>query len=197
MRNLVIVLVLAALAGCATVSTKVETGDTVVGERLQVTIDGSWNHITLPNAGPAQIWTMEGLPVDQLRIYSGVKDGEVIHDTRNSNLKSFSFRSNMQPDEIVSMFEGMLTRDGSTFSLVKLEPASFGGGKGMRFEYAMITKEDNLPLSGVGFATVHNGELFAMLYQAPRLAFFARHQARVEQIARSAKITATAVAQKN
>jgi hypothetical protein len=198
MRNLAIALFLAALAGCATVSTKkIESGDAVVGERLQVTIDGAWNHISLPNAGPAQIWTMEGLSVDQLRIYSGIKDGEVIHDTRNSTLKSFSFRSNMQPDEIVSMFEGMLTRDGSTFKLTKLEPASFGGGKGVRFEYAMVTKEDSLPVSGVGFATVQNGELFAMLYSAPRLGFFPRHQGRVEQIARTAKITATPVAQKN
>ena len=190
MKTLLSLVLAAMLAGCTTVATKkIAAGDNTIGERLQVHIEGAWNHISVPNMGPAEIWTMEGLPVDQLRIYSGIKDGEVIHDTRNSNLKSFSFRSNMQSDELVSMFEGMLTRDGSTFKLARVEPASFGGSKGVRFEYEMVTKEDNLPLSGVGYAAIDNGELFALLYNAPRLGFFPRHQARVEQIGRSAKIT--------
>ena len=198
MKTLLGLALVALLAACATVATKkIAPGENTIGERLQVNIEGPWNYISAPNMGPAQVWTMEGLPVDQLRIYSGIKDGEVIHDTRNSNLKSFSFRSNMQSDELVSMFEGMLTRDGSTFQLTKVEPFGFGGGKGVRFEYAMVTKEDSLPLTGVGFATVNNGELFALLYNAPRLGFFPRHQARVEQIARSAKIVATPIPTKN
>lgn len=198
MKTLLSVVLVALLAACTTVATKkIAAGDNVIGERLQVHIDGPWNHISASGLGPAEIWTMEGLPVDQLRIYSGLKDGEAIHDTRNTSQKSFTFRSTMQSDELVSMFEGMLTRDGSTFKLTKLEPSTFGGGKGVRFEYAIVTKEDNLPLSGVGFATVNKGELFALLYNAPRLGFFPRHQARVEQIARSAKIAATPVAAKD
>lgn len=194
MKTLLGLVLVVFLAACTTVATKkVESGDNTIGDRLQVNIEGPWNQITAPNMGPAHIWTMEGLPVDQLRIYSGIKDGEVVHDTRNSNLKSFSFRSTMQSDELVSMFEGMLTRDGSTFQLTKVEPSVFGGGKGVRFEYAMVTKEDSLPLTGVGYATVNNSELFALLYNAPRLGFFPRHQARVEQIARSAKIIAAPV----
>jgi len=44
-------------------------------------------------------------------------------------------------------------------------------------------------LSGEGWAAVSKGELFAMLYMAPRLGFFARHAPEVEKIAASAKIT--------
>jgi hypothetical protein len=93
----------------------------------------------------------------------------------------------MQPDEIVAMFEGMLTRDGSSFKLVKLEPASFGE-KGFRFEYQLIRKVDNVQLSGIGYGSVSKGELFAIVYLAPRLTFFSRHQGRVEQIARDARL---------
>lgn len=191
MRLLLALVAVSLIAGCANVQTrKVDSGDTTVGDRLQVTLDGPWNHISAPNLGPAQVWTMEGLPVDQLLIYSGIKDGEVIHaQPSGSQRKSFSFRANMQPDEIVSMFEGMLTRDGSTFKLAKLEPYAFGGGKGLRFEYAVVRKSDSVQLSGVGFASVNNGELFAMMYSAPRLGFFPRHQARVEQMARNTKIS--------
>lgn len=197
MRLLLALLLSAALAACTTVSTKkMDSGDTLVGERLQLTLEGPWNHVTLPNSGPAQLWTMEGVPVDQLLIYSGIKDGEAIHAQPSSTeRKSFNFRGNMQPDELVTMFEGMLTRDGSTFKLAKLEPSSFGGGKGIRFEYAMVRKIDNVTLSGVGFASVSNGELFAMLYSAPRLGFFPRHEARVEQIARTAKVVTKPSAQ--
>lgn len=188
MRILLIALLLAAVSGCASVA-KMESGEQTIGERLVVHLEGAWNHVSGPGIGPAHTWTMEGLPVDQLLIYSGVKDGEAVHQTDNSGKrKNFSFRSDMQPEDIVAMFEGMLTRDGSVFKLVKLEPASFGGQKGFRFEFSVIRKIDGVQLSGVGYGAVSKGELFAMLYGAPQLGFFARHQGRVEQMARSAKL---------
>jgi hypothetical protein len=190
MKILPIVLLVAVLAGCASVS-KVETGEQAVGERLRLTLEGPWNRVDAPGLGPAQVWTMEGLPVDQLLVYSGIKHEELVHAGgrgADGKAKDFAFRSGMQPHEIVAMFEGMLTRDGSQFKLVKLEPASFGGDRGLRFEYAVIRRGDNVQLSGVGFAAVSKGELFALLYHAPRLAFFPRHKPRVEQIARSARV---------
>jgi hypothetical protein len=193
MKILAPLIVVLGLAGCATTTrvSKVESGQQLVGERLEVKVEGPWNHINTPLLAPAQAWTMEGFPIDQLLIYSGVKDGEAIHPIASgTGGKTFNFRSNMQPDEIVTMFEGSLTRGGSSFKLVKLEPWSFGGTKGLRFEYAVVRKIDNVPLSGVGFACVSEGELFAMLYSAPRLGFFPRHEPRVEEIAKSAKVRA-------
>jgi hypothetical protein len=71
---------------------------------------------------------------------------------------------------------------------VKLEPSSFGGGKGFRFEYALTRRVDNVQLSGIGHAVVIRGELFALVYMAPRLAFFGRHAPTVELIAQSARV---------
>src|SRR4051794_3029338 len=135
MKILLAMILVAGIAGCATTQiTKVESGEQLIGDRLQIKVDGPWNHLDTTLLAPAQAWTMEGLPIDQLLIYSGVKDGEAIHPiARGSSAKSFNFRSNMQPDEILAMFEGALTRDGSTFKLAKLEPAAFGGAKGLRF----------------------------------------------------------------
>ena len=187
MRKLLVVFALTALSGCATVN-KMESGDRTVGERMTLHLEGAWNHVALPGQGPAQTWTMEGLPVDVLLIYSGLKDGEAMHRETSSGQKTFSFRASMQPDEIVGLFEGMLSRDGSQFQLTKLEPATFGGEKGFRFEYALTRKVDGVVLSGIGYSTVSKGELFALVYQAPRLTFFSRHKDRVEQIARSARV---------
>ncbi len=190
MRYFTIALLLLGLSGCVAVA-KVETGDRAIGDRMTVKLDGAWNHVNAPGMGPAETWTMEGLPVDQLLLYSGVKDGQAIHAEQGgggTSRKSFSFRSTMQPDEIVTMFEGMLTRDGSSFKLLKLEPTPFGGLKGFRFDYSLIRKVDNVRLSGMGFGTVSKGELFAIVYMAPRLAFFSRHAPRVEQISQSARV---------
>ena len=189
MKRVAVTIVALSLSGCVSVA-KVESGDRAVGERLAVSLSGSWNQVNAPGLGPAQTWTMEGLPIDQLLLYSGIKDGEAIHaaDHGAENKKTFEFRSRMQPDEIAALFEGMLTRDGSSYRLVKLEPAVFAGAKGFRFEYALTRKIDNVQLSGLGYATVSRGELFAIVYMAPRLAFFARHAPSVEQIVRTARV---------
>ena len=190
MGRYAVALLVLALSGCMTVS-KVETGERIIGERMSITLTGAWNHISgVPGQPPAQIWTMEGWPVDQLLVYSGLKDGEAIHGGAGSESgrKVFSFRAGMEPDEIATLFEGMLTRDGSSYRLTKIEPASFGGHKGVRFEYALTRKFDNVQVSGLAYAAVSRGELFALVYMAPRLAFFPRHAPTVEGIVRSARI---------
>ena len=187
MKKLMIVVCALVLAGCVAMA-KVETGSHALGERLTINIEGPWNNLKAPEMGPAQIWTMEGLPLDQLRIYSGIKDGQLVHAKSAGKARNFAFRSAMHPDEIVAMFEGMLTRDGSTFTLGRLEPATFAGLTGFRFEYSLIRKSDNVILTGVGWGAISKGELFAMLYMAPRLGFFAQHSAQVEKMALSAQI---------
>ena len=184
----VLVLVLAA---CATAD-KMERGEQTVGERLVMKLEGPWNRVELPEMSPAEVWTMEGLPVDQLLVYGGVRNGQAVNLSIRGS-KSFAFRSTMQPEEIVAMFEGMLTRDGSQFKLSRLEPVSFGGGRGFRFEYSVIRRADGAVLSGVGYGTVSDGELFALLYHAPRLTFFPRHRGAVEQMARATHISAKKV----
>lgn len=189
MKKLSLLCTLLLLSGCVSVA-KIETGERTVGERLNINIDGAWNHISAPGMGPAEVWTMEGTPVDQLLLYPGIKDGQAIHaeTTGAGKQKSFEFRARMQPDEIATLFEGMLTRDGSRYRLVKLEPMDFSGQKGFRFEYSLVRKIDNVQLTGVGYAVVSRGELFAVIYMAPRLVFYPRYIARVEHIGRSMRV---------
>lgn len=190
MRHLLVIALVIALAGCGTAVRKVETGANTVGERLTVYLEGPWNHIDFVGNKPGQVWTMEGVSVDELIIYSGIKDGQAMHpeDARQSKKQNVIFRSNMPTDQIVSMFEGVFTRDDSVFKLTRVEPSSFGGRKGVLFEFERIRKYDNLRQNGFGYGTVDGGELFALVYVAPTLTFFPKHQARVEAIVRSAFI---------
>lgn len=189
MNKLLILLLALLLSACATVK-KVESGANKVGDRMVLTIDGAWNHLDFPSIKPAKVWTMEGITIDEFLIYPGIKDGQAMHPEAppDSHQQNFVFHSAMQAEEIVSMFEGVLSRDNATFKLLKLEPYAFGGKKGFRFEYERIRKVDNVQLRGVGFGAVDKGELFALLYHAPRLTFFPSQQARVEAIAKGVSI---------
>ena len=174
------------LAACVTPAVTMQSGEQPVGDRMVIALDGSWNRIR--TTGPAQLWTMEGMPLDDLFVYSGIKDGEAIHEVRSGSTKPFVFHSAMQPDEIISLFEGMLTRDGSTFQLTKSEPATFAGVKGYHFEFKLVRKVDGVELAGLGYGAVSNGELFSIVYVAARMTFFAMHKESVENIVRGAKI---------
>lgn len=189
MRLLIALCLALAVGGCATVR-KVESGKNLVGDRLTIEIDGHWNHLDFPSIRPAQVWTMEGITVDELLLYSGIRDGQAMHpeDSANKDRKNFVFRKTMPIEELVSMFEGVLSRDGSTFKLMRVEPYAFGGKKGFRFEYERTRKIDNVQMRGIGFGAIDRDELFAMLYHAPRLTFFSKHHSRVEAIAKSATI---------
>ena len=51
-------------------------------------------------------------------------------------------------------------------------------------------EEDKAPAGVIyGTITVSKGELFAIVYMAPQLAFFARHKARVEHMAAAVRLT--------
>lgn len=189
MKRLLFILAVLLVGGCATVS-KVETGNQAVADRLQVNLEGPWNRFEGIAGFSVPTWTMEGIFVDRLQFYVGVKDGSpLVPDLEADGKKRpLTFRASMEPHELVALFQSLLTRDGSTFTLDKLDPAPFLGGQGIRFEFSMLRKFDDVRLSGFVYARIQNGELFAMLYQAPSLGFYPRLRPQVEKMAQSARL---------
>lgn len=188
-KLLLLLLAVLLIGGCATVS-KVEQGDQAVADRLAVNLEGPWNKFEGIAGFPVPTWTMEGIWVDRLQFYVGIKDGKplVPQADAEGQKRPLTFHASMQPHELVALFQTLLTRDGSTFTLEKLDPATFLDGPGLRFEFSLVRKIDDVRLSGFVYARVQNGELFAMLYQAPRLGFYPRLQPQVEKMAQSARL---------
>lgn len=185
-------LALAALvSGCAGVKmTQVANGDFVVRERLSVTVGRAWNRFEGAPGDATPTWTQDGINVDALRFYVGLKNGDLIAPTPSSppGVPPLTFRSTMQTSDIVSLYEGLYSRGGSTFTLDKVEPYPFAGQNGFRFEFSGIRKSDDVRLRGIAWGAVRNGELFLISYTAPRLAFFPRGVADAEAVAKSARI---------
>lgn len=177
------------LGGCVSVS-KVATGEAVVGERMTLKLETPWNQFGAGMTNNIPTWTVEGVTVDALQFYVGIKDGQRLAEATpaDKSQKPLIFKAGMQPAEVVSLYEAMLTRDGSSFQLDKLEPAEFLGGPGFRFEYSLNRKVDDVPMRGMAYGAVRKGELFVIHYSAPRLVFYPRYLGRVESLARSAQL---------
>jgi len=189
-KSIAVVTLGLALAGCASLA-PVPPGETVIASRVVVQVDGAWNR--LPNMnGPAHLtsWTVDGHSLDLLQFRVGVKDGELLaaNPPNAKDARPLVFRASMQPHEIVGLFEGLATRDGSTFTLERLEPAPFLGGQGFRFQFTVLRKSDEVRLAGSGWALVRDGQLHAMTFVAPRLGFYPRHITRVEAMAHAARL---------
>jgi len=175
------------LAACATV-TKVDSGQQLVGDRLAVELAGPWNQFNRGVDVPT--WTVEGFTVDRLQFFIGIKDGEPIAKRPRGadEQRPLTFHASMKAHEIVALFEGLYTQDGSTFTLDGVEPAAFLGEQGFKYSYTLVRRADDVRLAGVGFGAVHNGELTVINYSAPRLGFFPRYREQIEKMALSARL---------
>lgn len=177
LRILLAAFMLASLAACVSIE-KVGPGQVAVKE-MSIKLDGSWNKfesgMLVRAPGATQIWTREGFALDILAFYVGIADGETVgQELLRTQKKMPVFRLKMAPHEIVEAFETVVTQDGSSFKLAKLEPARFAGGDGFRFEYQLKRKADSLLFNGVGYATVANKRLYLMVYSAPRSHYYGK-----------------------
>jgi len=191
-RRLLLVGLLAFLAGCAQVSkvAAVADGTVTVRDRLVVVVPDEWNQFERGPNPQATTWTHEGIFVDALTFWVGLKDGELIAPTPNqpSGLKPLAFKAGMQSAELADLLQGLWTRDGSVFTLESIEPHSFVGAAGFRLRYSLVRKIDEVRMRGTAWGAVRNGELFVVNFTAPHLTFYDRYLPRAEAIVQSARV---------
>lgn len=179
----------ATLAGCGQVL-KLADGEVLVRERLLVQTGKPWNQFERGVGDGVTTWTREGVTIDALRFFVGLKDGDLLAPTptQPKGAQPLVFKRSMQAADVVALFESLIVRDGSSFTLERNEPAEFIAQPGFRFEFSSVRKGDDVRLKGLGWGAVRNGELFLITYTAPRLAFFPRGAGDAEALARSARV---------
>ena len=189
MRKFIVTLVALFLAACASFFTAVGPGQVTIKERIAVSTNSPWNRYDVSASEFAEMWTTDGLPLDNLWFYAGIPDGEPLKRTHDSRQKKLpKFQATMTPNEVVEMVETYITTDGSTFRLDRLTPLPLAGGQGFRFDFHTLRKHDELELRGVAFATIQREKLYMMLYTAPATFYFQKNLARIEAIAASLTI---------
>ncbi len=176
------------LTSCAAM-TKVGPGEVTIKEQMVAKLDSSWNRLEARGAQKTEIWTTDGLPLDNLMFYVGVKDGDPLVELQNRQEKQQPrFHATMQPHEIVELFDAVTAENGTRFKLDKLSPMQFAGGNGFRFDFTQIRKGDEVELKGVGYGALRAGKLYLMVFRAPKIFYFGKHIERVEAVARSVQV---------
>jgi len=194
MKKLLPLLAAALLAACANIS-KVE-GEQLVNQRMTVKVTEAWNKVSLPgNVQPYEVWTQEGLALDELRLWAGVRSGQALITLPAGSAQPGkkpprvpTYMAGMAPDQLVNLFETMYAIDDSLVNVTRIEPAIFAGEKGVRFEFTVVRKRNELLMQGVGWVSVRRDELFAATFVAPKLTFYPRLLPKAEQIVRTAQI---------
>ncbi|NKE64879.1 hypothetical protein RAMLITH_03515 [Ramlibacter sp. RBP-2] len=194
MRRLAAVLLALVLAACTTIA-KVD-GEQIVGGKLAVTLPHAWNKVTDPwERGRYDMWTQEGIPLDHLRLWAGLRPGEslvarptvLFRAPGEKDPRYPTFTAGLRPHRLVNLFEQLYANEG-VVQVTRMEPAPFAGQAGVRFEFTLARRADDLVLQGVGWAAEHRGELYAATFAAPKLAFFPRLLPMAEAVVRSARI---------
>lgn len=199
MKRLIPILLALLLAACANVSRM--HGEQVVNERLVVHLTDAWNRVSDPwDVDPYDTWTQEGIPLDHLRFWGGVRPGQPLMTkpavfSRASDAKEPrvpTFRPGLPAEKLVSLFEELYATAG-TVTITRVQPAVFAGQNGVRFEFTLSRRRDDLEMQGVGWVAVRpdetwGEELYAATFVAPKLAFYQRLLPMAETVVKSARI---------
>ncbi|MDB5752579.1 MAG: hypothetical protein JWP65_3000 [Ramlibacter sp.] len=199
MKILVSLLLAALLSACA-MAYRME-GDQLVNDKLAVHVSAAWNHVSDPWDGdPYETWTRDGMPLDHLRLWGGVKPGQPLMTRpmvflRNEDQKAPrvpTFRTGLAPEQLVSLFEELYASAG-TVTVTKVETTVFAGSPGVRFEFTLLRRRDDLTLRGVVWVAVrpdpvHGEELYAAAFVAPRLGFYDKLLPLAEAVVKSARV---------
>jgi hypothetical protein len=199
MKRLWMLLAAVLLAACTSMA-KVE-GEQVLNERLVVNVPGAWNRVVdRSEKPPYESWTQEGLPLDHLRLWAGVRPGQPLltkwatysraEDAKEARVPTF--RTGLTPEKLVSLFEAVYATAG-TVNITKVEPTLFAGHKGVRFEFTLARRSDDLDLRGVGWVAVRpdptwGEELYAASFVAPKLSFYERLLPMAEAVVKTARV---------
>lgn len=199
MLKRVVPLLLAALLAACSSMTRME-GEQAVN-KLAVDVPQAWNRIIDRwEIDPYETWTQEGLPLDHLRFWGGVRPGQPLMSkpatySRAADAKERrvpTFRMGLTPEKLVDLFEEFYSTAG-TVTITKMEPTVFAGQKGVRYEFTVLRRRDDLTLQGVGWVAVrqdpvHGEELYAATFVAPKLAFYPRLLPMAEAVVKTARI---------
>ena len=163
----------------------------VAKSRMKATPAVSWNRQTKRPSPKAETWTLDGAALNEVSFFGGVGEGETIYKELDKKGKPLPrFKANMLPTDVVALFEASqrIMTESSLFAVDKVEPATLGGHKGVRFEYHYSLSGDQLNRRGEAVAAIVGGKLYLVSFAAPEIHYFDRDVAQFRAIVKSVAI---------
>lgn len=176
------------LGACSAIS-HVRPGErAVINDTLSVQPTRSWSRLSSTSLLESNlvVWTMDGHLLNRLCFVAGLENDTSIHKTQPGGTPEPVFRSNMSATEVMELFEAVMARGPVMLRTSGLRPERFAGVDGFRFDFTLVSQDDEVERRGFAVGAVHKGKLFLIYYQGARINFFGKNLPEVEAVIRSA-----------
>lgn len=165
------------LSACAQISL-VEPKRQKIGEAFSVEAQIAWSRIP---AERIEIWTVDGLRLQAVRFFKGVKDRETLFKA-GEDAKLPVFRAEMTANEVMELVVDTLSRAGASQVAARgLRPADFGDAPGFRFEFGFVDA-NGLDGEGIAGGAVIEARLYLILYTGSRAHYFPKYKDDVDRL---------------
>lgn len=149
-----------------------------------------WNRISRRPGNEAERWTLDGELLNDVLFFGELRDGDTLFkevDRRNSPMPEFS--SSMLLIDIPDFYQSSLRilKGHATFEVESVDPVEFLGQGAVRFEFKTLGSDD-IVRRGTAVATIIDGELYMMSYEAPEIFFYERNLVDFEQLVATATL---------
>ena len=199
MRNLPsVALALVMLAAACTPYAKIDSGQVHVGS-LAMTTGQPWARIQpahLPTEGPTEVWTRDGLSLNQVLVYAGLADGRPLFAPKNgaaADRPFVAFRQDMLEADVHELVVDSIGRyfQAGPILTTRVAPRRFAGADGFEAEFAFASKATELEYRAIAAGAVIGGHLHLLVYVAPRLHYFDAHVGAFRQLVDTASLAKT------
>lgn len=170
-----------ALLACSSASVagwkEMPTGAAVAVAKSSLTITpkSDWNRWSRRPSTKGEIWTLDGVALNELSFFAGVASGESLFKERNKKDKPLpKFNTNMLAPDIAQLFESSLRiiLETSLFQIDSIEPAKFAGNDGVHFTYRYTVQADEVRRKGEARAAIIGGKLYLINFVAPEIHYY-------------------------
>jgi len=158
---------------------------------FSATATSTWNRLQQKEGKFQEIWTIDGDHLNRVIFLGGVPDGEPLLTERDKKRDPLpKFAAQMLLPDIPVLFERTYRSYYGTpvVEVGAMEPVTFAGEQGIRFEYGYTDTQDEVERRGEAFAVVRNKQLFMIAFEAPKLYYFERDVGSFHALARSVKL---------
>jgi hypothetical protein len=194
MNRLALLLATTLLASAASAgNTLIPANQNIVVAKsaLAVAPAREWNKMGARPGRYSETWTIDGDTLNDLTFYGDIPSGRPLFreiSKRDKPLPLFS--STMLLTDIPSLLENSyrVALDTPLIAIGKVEPVMFAGHNGVRFAYDFTAQGEDVHRRGEAYATIKDGKLFMITFEAPTLYYFDADIEAARQVVASASL---------
>jgi hypothetical protein len=163
---------------------------TVANSTLTVVPPRDWNRLGGKPGKHAEVWTLDGVQLNDVTFYGGIASGEPLVKERHRKREPLpKLRARTLLIEIPELLEGTYRayKKIGDFTLTGSTQERFLGREGVRFTYSYVD-QDALPRKGEARAVLVDRKLYMITFDAPRRHFFDKTLGDFRALAETARL---------